>query len=357
MTTDLLHIALKKSQTSRIQEVDFNNLPFGKHFSDHMFVADFVDGEWQNLQVVPFSDFSFNPALSSLHYGQSIFEGMKAFKNEKGEVMMLRPLKNWERMNESAKRMCMATLPEDIFMGGLDALLRVDSDWVPTTPGSSLYIRPYMFATDVFLGVAPSKTYRFCIFTCPVGVYYTKPPKLKVETEYIRSAPGGTGYAKCAGNYGGSMYPTMLAQQEGYDQLMWTDATEHKYIEESGTMNIMFVLNGKLITPSLSDSILNGVTRDTLLRLARSWDFPVEERPISINEVISGIESGQLTEAFGVGTAVVVSPYSLIGYEGHDYMLPEIAADDSVAMQLRKALDDIRTGKAEDTFGWMHKVA
>ena len=356
MTTDLLQIKMRKTTQSRIQEVDFNNLPFGKHFADHMFVADYADGQWNDLRVVPFGDFSFNPALSSLHYGQSIFEGMKAYKNEAGEVLTFRPLDNWARMNESAKRMCMATIPEEIFMGGLEALLRTDADWVPNQPGSSLYIRPYMFATDVYLGVAASKTYRFCIFTCPVGVYYLKPLKVKVEMKYIRSAPGGVGSAKCAGNYAGALYPTMQAQQAGYDQLIWTDATEHQYIEESGTMNVMFVIDGKLVTPALSDSILNGVTRRSIIDIAESWDMSVEERNISIREVIEGIENGSLTEAFGAGTAVVVSPFQVIGYEGKDYMLPEHAPADSFAIRVKEYMNDLRTGKIEDTFGWTYKV-
>ncbi len=356
MTTDVLQIELRKAERSRIQEVDFNHLPFGKHFSDHMFVADFIDGQWQNQMIVPYDNFTLSPALSSLHYGQSIFEGMKAYKNEAGDVLLFRPYANLERMNESARRMCMAPVPEEVFMGGLEALLQTDADWVPNAPDSSLYIRPYMFATDATLGVSPSKTYRFCIFTCPVGAYYTNPPKLKVETEYIRSAPGGVGYAKCAGNYAGSMYPTMLAQQQGYDQLIWTDAREHKYIEESGTMNIMFIIDGKLITPPTSDSILKGVTRDTILQIARGWGIAVEERPVSIDEVISGIETGRLTEAFGAGTAVGCSPYSLIGYNGKDHMLPENAPENSVAVRLRKHLADLRTGKIADEFGWVHPV-
>ncbi len=356
MTTDVLQIELRKAERSRIQEVDFNNLPFGKHFSDHMFVADFIDGEWTNQMIVPFDNFTLSPALSSLHYGQSIFEGMKAFKNEAGEVRLFRPYENFKRMNESAKRMCMATLTEEVFMGGLEALLRVDADWVPSSPESSLYIRPYMFATDTYLGVAPSKTYRFCIFTCPVGAYYSKPPKLKVETDYIRSAPGGVGFAKCAGNYAGSMYPTLLAQQQGYDQLIWTDAREHKYIEESGTMNIMFIIDGKLVTPATSDSILKGVTRDSLLQIARSMGIEVEERLVSIEEVLTGIESGRLTEAFGAGTAVGASPYALIGYNGNDYMLPEYGPDNSIAVKLRDQMNGIRTGQVEDTFGWIHTV-
>ncbi len=356
MTTDLLPIEMHLATHSRIQEVDFNNLVFGKHFADHMFVADYNGTDWTDLRVVPFGDFSFNPALSSLHYGQSIFEGMKAYKNEAGEVLTFRPLENWARMNESASRMCMATIPEEVFMGGLEALLRTDADWVPTQPGSSLYIRPYMFATDVYLGVAASKTYRFCIFTCPVGVYYSKPLKVKVEMSYIRSARGGVGYAKCAGNYAGSMYPTQLAQQEGYDQLIWTDATEHQYIEESGTMNVMFVMDGKLVTPALSDSILNGVTRKSILDIARSWGMTVEERQVSLREMVAGIENGSLTEAFGVGTAAVVSPIQTIGYEGTDYMLPERAAADSFAIRVKNYMADLRTGNTPDTFGWTYTI-
>jgi len=356
MTTDVLSIELRKAERSRIEEVDFNNLPFGKHFSDHMFVADFVDGQWTNLQVVPFDNFSLSPALSSLHYGQAIFEGMKAYKNQAGEVLLFRPLDNFRRMNESARRMCMATLTEEVFMGGLEALLKADADWVPNTPGSSLYIRPYMFATDTFLGVSPSKTYRFCIFTCPVGTYYAKPPKVKVETEYIRAAPGGVGYAKCAGNYAGSMYPTMLAQQAGYDQILWTDAREHAYFEESGTMNVMFVIDGKVVTPPASDTILKGVTRDSVLQIVRHLGVEVDERPVAVAEVIDGLQNGRVTEAFGVGTAVVVSPYALIGYEGTDYLLPE-QTEESVARRVYHFLDNLRTGKSADTFGWTYKVA
>lgn len=356
MTTDLLQIELRKAETSRIEEVDFNNLPFGKHFSDHMFVVDFADGEWQTPYILPYGDFTISPAMSSLHYGQAIFEGMKAFKTDAGEVAMFRPLENFKRFNESAKRMCMATIPEELFMGGLEALLRLDAAWVPNTPGSSLYIRPYMFATDNYVGVAPSKTYRFCIFTCPVGVYYSKPPKLKVETEFIRSAPGGVGAAKCAGNYGGSMYPTLMAQQQGYDQLIWTDAITHEYIEESGTMNIMFLIDGKLVTPALSDSILRGITRDSLIQVAKHMGITVEERKVSVQEVISGIENGRLTEAFGAGTAVVVSPYSLIGYNGVDYKLPEFPTANSFAKRAADYLLDLRAGRIADEFGWMHKI-
>ncbi len=355
MTQDILQIETHQVATSRIAEVDFHTLPFGKHFSDHMFVADYADGEWQTMQILPYGDFTLSPATASLHYGQAIFEGMKAFKNDAGDVSLFRPLKNVDRFNISAQRMCMPTVPEEIFMGGLEALLRLDAAWVPNTPGGSLYIRPYMFSTDAFIGVRPSQTYRFCIFTCPVGQYYATPPKLKVETKYIRSAPGGVGFAKCAGNYASALYPTMLAQQAGYDQLIWTDALTHTYIEESGTMNIMFVIDGVLVTPNLSETTLDGVTRDSLLAIARHWDMPVAERPVSVAEVISGIQNGRLTEAFGAGTAVVVSPYSLIGFDGVDYHIPA-PTEASFAQRVGSYLTDLRTGKTDDSFGWMHTV-
>jgi branched-chain amino acid aminotransferase len=356
MTTDLLQIELQRATSSRIQEVDFDNLPFGKHFSDHQFVVDFVDGEWTNPRVEPFGNFSLSPATSALHYGQAIFEGMKAHKSPSGEVLLFRPEENAKRLNVSAQRMCMATLPEELFIGGLEALLREDADWVPTAAGSSLYLRPYMFSTDTFLGVAPSKTYRFCIFTCPVGIYYDKPLRVKIETEYIRAAEGGVGGAKCAGNYGGSLYPTMLAQQAGYDQLLWTDARDHAYFEESGTMNVMFVLDGKLVTPTVSDTILRGITRDSLVQIAQHLGIEVEERRVSVEEVIRGIETGRLTEAFGVGTAVVVSPMSVIGYNGDDYTLPKVSPENSVAITLKNYLSDLRTGLIDDEFDWVWAV-
>ena len=227
MTADTLQIEIQQTQKSRLQEVDFNNLVFGKNISDHMFIAEYRDGQWQDTRIVPYGDLSLSPATAALHYGQAIFEGMKAYKNAEGEVLLFRAVDNWKRMNKSAERLCMPTIPEEIFMGGLTELLRLDSGWVPSQEGCSLYIRPYMFATDPYIGVKPSDSYYFIIFTSPVGTYYAKPPRVKVETQYIRAAEGGVGGTKCAGNYAGSLYPAKLAQQEGYDQLIWTDAREH----------------------------------------------------------------------------------------------------------------------------------
>lgn len=355
METATLDIKIKKVTQSRIHEFDANNIVFGTQFTDHMLVADCINGEWQTPQIMPYGDMAFSPALTSLHYGQTIFEGMKAFKGQNGEINMFRPLENLKRFNISADRMCMAQVPEEIFIGGLEELLRLDAAWIPEGEDNSLYLRPFMFGSEEFLGVRPSHSYRFMIIMAPAGKYYSTPPKVKVETEYIRAAEGGVGYAKCGGNYAASLYPAKLASQQGYTQLLWTDAKEHKYFEESGTMNVMFVINGKIATPTTSSTILKGITRDTLLQIARSKGIEVEERRVSVEEIIKGIQDGSVTEVFGVGTAVVVSPFAAIGYEGDDYELPAITPN-SVSSQLKKTLDDIRTGKIEDTFGWVWTV-
>ena len=355
MTTETLNIEIQQVAQSRIHEVDFDNLAFGKHHADHMFVVDYADGEWQNPRVVPYGNLSLSPATAALHYGQSIFEGMKAYKNEADEVLLFRPLDNLARLNRSAERMCMPTLPEEIFMGGLETLLRIDAAWVPTKEDCSLYVRPYMFSTDPYIGVRPSDTYSFMIFTSPVGKYYSKPPKVKIETQYIRAAEGGVGAAKCAGNYAASLKPTKLAQEQGYDQLIWTDARDHAYIEESGTMNVMFSMDGKLVTPAISDTILNGVTRKSIIEIARYWDIPVEERRVSVQEIVEAMQKGTLEAAFGAGTAVVVSPFAAIAHDGIEYQLPALA-EDSFAIRAKNFLTDIRTGHVADPFGWVVKI-
>lgn len=353
--TDLLNIEVQPVTKSRIDTVDFDNLVFGRSFSDHMFVADYADGEWQNLRVVPYGDMLFTPALMALHYGQSIFEGLKAYKNEEGEVLVFRPWDNARRINKSAERLCMAEIPEEIFMEGLHTLLKLDAAWVPNTPGCSLYIRPYMFATDEYIGVTPSKTYRFVIFTCPVGAYYSKPVKIWVETKYSRAAPGGVGFSKNAGNYANSLYPAKQAQDRGYDQLIWTDATEHKYVEEAGTMNFMFVINNTLITPATSDTILDGVTRKSIIQIARDWGMPVEERKVAVSEVIEAISNGTLQEAFGAGTAAVVSPISVIAYDGIDYVLPDTPAD-AFSKRVKAEMEAIKLGHTTDIHEWVYKI-
>ena len=348
-------INITKTPQSRISELDYENIEFGKIFADHMFMVDFENGQWQTPQILPYGNLSLSPATSALHYGQAIFEGMKAYKNAEGEVQLFRPLDNARRLNLSAERMCMPTLPEEIFMQGLTELLKLDSEWVPPTAGCALYIRPFMFATDEFVGVRPSAKYRFIIFCCPVSAYYATPLRVKIETQYTRSVDGGAGFAKAAGNYGASMQPSKLAQEQGYQQLIWTDGKEHKYLEESGTMNLMFVINGKLITPALSTSILAGITRDSVLQLARDWEMPVEERKISISEILEAHKNGTLEEAFGCGTAAVIAPIIAIGYEGQDLDLPAVETR-KFSLKVAAELDKIKTGEAPDNHGWMVKV-
>jgi branched-chain amino acid aminotransferase len=353
--TETLDIKITKTKHSRLHETDFDNLPFGKIFTDHMFVADYADGEWKNLQVVPYGDISFSPAISSLHYGQSFFEGIKAYKHADGQVSVFRPDKNAVRFNKSAERLCMPTLPEEIFLQSIAAVIDVDRDWVPSKAGNSLYIRPFMFATDRFLGVAPSTTYSYMVLLCPVGPYFSKTLRVKIETHYTRSAEGGMGYAKSSGNYGGSMYPAKKATEEGFDQLIWTDAKDHQYIEEMGAANVMFVLDGTLITPSTRDTILDGVTRDTVLTLAREWGIPVEERRVSVAEIIEGAKNGKLTDAFGAGTAATIAPVGSIAHNGEEYFLSD-PKEREFSQKVLKELDAIKYGDVADTHGWNYIV-
>jgi len=356
MSVDTLTIPTQRVKQSRLPQVDFDNLQFGKTFSDHMFVVDYTDGAWQSPQVLPYGNMSLSPATSSLHYGQALFEGMKAYRDQNGDILLFRPLANHKRLNTSADRLCMPELPEELFMQGLSQLLREDAEWVPSKEGSSLYIRPLMFATDDYIGVRASLSYRFLIITCPVGKYYDKPVKVAVEPHYVRSAEGGAGYAKAAGNYAAALLPTRKMQEKGYDQLIWTDAREHKYIEESGTMNVMFVIDGVLITPSLSTSILHGVTRDSVLQVAKDLGYTVEERRVSVDEVIAAQQSGKLTEAFGTGTAAIISQIALIHYNGQDYELPPVEGR-KISNRVAAELDKIRTGQAPDTHDWVYKIS
>ena len=352
----MLNIPVTRAAQSRISEVDFDHLQFGKTFSDHMFVVDYKDGAWQEPQVVPYGAMELSPATSSLHYGQAIFEGMKAYREESGDILLFRPLANLRRLNASADRLCMPEVPEELFMQGLEQLLRVDADWVPIGKGRSLYIRPLMFATDDFIGVRPSLTYKFLIITGPVGAYYDVPVKVAVETTYVRSAEGGAGYAKAAGNYAAALYPTRRMQQQGYDQLIWTDAKEHKYVEESGTMNIMFVIDNVLITPSLSTSILHGITRDSVLQVARDLGFKVEERKVSVEEVAQAYKAGKLQEAFGTGTAAIISQIALIHYNGEDMELPPVQ-ERTISNAIGAELDKIRTAQAPDPHNWVYRLS
>lgn len=344
-------IKVIKTKHSKLPEVDFNRLEFGNHFSDHMLIADCLDGKWNEPEIVPFANLSISPATVALQYGQTVFEGMKAFRMQDGSINIFRIDKHYERFSRSLARMCMPQIPYEIFQEGMMQLVALDKNWVPVSEAGALYIRPFMFATDAVLGVKPSGSYRFIILTGPAGNLFSKPIKVKVETDYIRAANGGTGSTKCAGNYGGALYPTKLAKEQGYDNVIWTDAKEHKYVEESGVMNLMFGLDGKLVTPPLSDTILDGVTRDALLAIARQMGITVEERPVSIDEIKHAFKVNAITEAFGVGTAAVVAPIETIGINGMDYKLP-LNNNGSIMFQLKKQLEAIRFGTAPDIYDW-----
>jgi len=347
-----MQIKVQRVAETRIHEVDFDNIPFGREFADHMFIADYADGKWGDFRIEPYGSMMFSPAMLGLHYGQTIFEGMKAYRSDNGEVLMFRPIDNFKRLNVSAARMCMPSIPVDLMMEALKELIKIDADWVPQSKESALYIRPFMFATDHFLGVKPSDNYRCIIFTCPVGPYYSTALKVMVENSYTRAAKGGTGSAKSGGNYGGALLPTKLAQQKGYHQLLWTDSLEHKFIEESGTMNVMFQIGNALVTPPTGDTILKGITRDSVLTLAADLGLEVEERRISVDEIVAAHDKGQLLDAFGVGTAATIAPIELIGYNGRDLILPPVEVR-KMSKLIANQLTAIRYGETEDKFGWM----
>jgi branched-chain amino acid aminotransferase len=353
--TETLDIKLTKTSQSRLAQTDFDNLPFGRTFSDHMLVADYIDGEWKNFEIVPYGPIAMSPAISALHYGQAFFEGIKAYKHADGTVTIFRPDKNAIRFNKSAERLCMPTLPEDIFVQSIAAVVDIDRDWIPTKENHALYIRPFMFATDPYLGVTPSATYKFVVLVGPVGPYFSKVLRVKIETYYTRAAEGGMGYAKAAGNYGSSMLPARKAAEEGFDQLIWTDAKDHAYIEEMGAANAMFLLDGKLITAEAGNTILDGVTRDTVIALAKEWGITVEERKVSVAEIIEGAKNGKLTDAFGAGTAATIAPVGSISYNGEEYFLSDPETRE-FSKRVFNTLDAIKYGTTPDTHGWNYVV-
>jgi branched-chain amino acid aminotransferase len=343
-------IPIRKAMYSRIHEVDFENLEFGKYVSDHMLVCDFAGGEWKAPHIVPYANLSLSPTALALHYGQTVFEGMKAFRMIDGRVNIFRMEKHYDRFVRSLERMCMAVVPKEIFTEGLTQLINLDKQWIPSGPGA-LYIRPFVFASEARFGVKVSEEYRFIIFTGPVPSLYINPIRVKVETNYVRAGKGGTGFAKCGGNYGGAFLPTQKARTEGYEQVLWTDGKENKYIEESGMMNVMFVIGDTLVTPPLSDSILDGITRDSLLTLAKEIGFKCDVRRISIAELEKAFRDGSIKAAFGAGTAAVVAPIKTIHINGIDYQLPRYSSD-NILYKLKQKLEDVRSGTAPDTHGW-----
>jgi len=350
-----MDISITKTSRSKLKDLNLENIPFGKYFSDHMLVADCNKGEWGNVAIIPYQPLSFEPSLVALHYGQAIFEGMKAYKDQHGNAYIFRPYDNFHRFNVSAVRMNMPEIPEDIFIEGLRQLIQLDKNWIPARPDHSLYIRPLMFATDVTLGVRPSDTYKFIVMLSPTGPYYSEPMKISVEEKYTRAAPGGVGYAKNAGNYGGSMLAATLAKQNGYDQVLWTDAHEHKWLQEVGMMNVFFVINNVVVTPGLEDGcILAGVTRSSAITLLRDAGMAVEERKINIDELLEAYEKGVLQEAFGTGTAATIAMIEELRYKDH-IMRFDISRWKTTPA-LRKSLTAIREGKSNDKYGWMWKV-
>ena len=348
-------IRIRPASHSRIAEVDFDNLEFGKYVSDHMLVCDFHNGSWYEPQIVPFANLSLAPTALALHYGQTVFEGMKAFHMSNGNANIFRLDRHYLRLGHSLDRMCMPVIPEEIFIQGLEQLIGIDRKWIPTKDGSALYIRPFMIATEARFGVKVSDEYRFIIFTGPVPALYTKPIKVKVETKYVRAGKGGTGFAKCGGNYGAAFYPTKVARERGYDQVLWTDSRDHKFIEESGMMNVLFVIDGVLRTAPLSDTILDGITRDSLLTLAVDAGIPVSEKAVSVDELENAFVSERITEAFGAGTAAVVAPIKVINIHGTDYELPNYN-EASVSTRLKRHIEAIRSGNAPDVYSWNHVV-
>jgi branched-chain amino acid aminotransferase len=344
-----------KIERSKLNDINLENIPFGKYMTDYMLEVDFEDGEWKAPEIKPYQPLLIAPSLTAIHYGQAIFEGIKAYKNDAGEAFIFRPEDNYKRFNQSARRMQMPEVPEHIFMEGMRQLITLDKNWIPQKEDHSLYIRPFMFGTDETLGVKPSDSYKFMIILSPTGPYYSTPMRIYVEEKYVRAVPGGIGYAKAAGNYGGAMYATAQAKLKGYDQVLWTDAFEHKYVQECGTMNVIFIIGNKAVTPDLTEgTILDGVTRNTVLTLLKEMGLTVEERPLSIDEVIEAYKAGELKEVFGTGTAATVSIIKELTYK--EYNMPFDVNALTVAPAVKATLNAIRYGKVADSHGWMWKI-
>ena len=347
-------IPIKSVSQSKITEVDFDNLTFGSVFTDHMFVCDYKDGQWHTPKIVPYGNISISPAARVFHYGQAVFEGMKAYKDNDDQIWLFRPEENFERINTSAKRLAIPEFPKDYFFEGLKALIGLDSDWVKKGEGNSLYIRPVVFATQPSVMASPSDQYRFMILLSPAQSYYGGEVRVKIAEHYSRAASGGFGYAKAAGNYAGQFFPTELAKEEGFNQIIWTDAKEHKYVEEAGTMNLFFRIGDKLLTAPTSDRILDGVTRKSVITLAEDMGIDVEVRPIEVAEVIVAAKDGSLQEIFGSGTAAVINPIAGFGYKGETFDLPRLA--DTYASTFKQKIVDIQYNRAEDPHGWRYGI-
>ncbi len=354
-----MEIAFEKALSLK-EHPDESSLGFGTKFTDYMFNMDYnPEKGWHNPRIEPYGPMEMDPSTMVLHYGQTIFEGLKAYRTESGSIQLFRPKDNIRRFNQSGNRLCMPALDEKFVLAALLELLRLEKSWVPSAPGTSLYIRPTIIAMDPYVGLRVSHTYRFFIILSPVGAYYPEgfdPVKIWVTSQYVRAVRGGLGEAKTAANYAASLYATELAHKEGYTQVMWLDGVELKYVEEVGSMNIFFIIGDELITPMMSGSILSGVTRDSVITLARSWGMKVTERKISIDEIFVAHERGELKEIFGSGTAAVISPVGHMKFDGREITIGAGGVG-PVSARLFKELMDIQYGRVEDRFGWIMPVA
>lgn len=354
----MLDITFTKT-TQPKNKPDVDNLVFGTYFTDHMFTMDYsIDKGWIDPRIIPYQPISLEPSAMVFHYGQEMFEGLKAYKDESGTIRLFRPNKNIERSNHTSERLCIPEIPEEDYLQALKELVLIEKDWIPSKPGTSLYIRPFIIATDPFLGVKPSNTYKFIIITCPVGAYYKEglnPVKIWIEEEYVRAVKGGIGEAKAGANYVASIKSQVKAHEAGYSQVLWLDGVDRKYIEEVGAMNIFFKIDGEIVTPMLNGSILPGVTRDSVIQLCKKWDLPVSERRISINEVYEAYEQGKLEEVFGTGTAAVVSPVGELKW-GDKIMCVNNGEIGEVSQRLYDTVTGIQTGLISDDMNWSLKL-
>ena len=347
---------INKAKTSKISNVDFDNLTFGKLFTDHMFICDYNNNSWNNARIVPYKNIEISPSARVFHYGQAIFEGMKCYRSDKDSLILFRPDENFKRFNKSSSRMAIPEIPEKIFFDGLTELLRIDKDWVKKGDGNALYVRPFVFASEPSINASEAIEYTFMIICCPAKSYYgNQKIKVKIEEKYSRAAKGGVGYAKAAGNYAAQFYPTAIAKEEGYQQIIWTDSNNHKSIEEAGTMNLFFRIGDKLITSPTSDSILDGITRKSIIKLAKDLNIDVEERIITVDELLEAQDSGSLKEIFGTGTAVVILPIKTFGYQNNDFNLPDL--DNPWSLELKKKLTDIQYDKSSEYEDWKVKIS
>ena len=345
---------IEQTQNSKIHDINFDTLSFGEVFTDHMFVCDYVDGQWIDPRIVPYQPIQIDPSASVLHYGQAVFEGMKAYKDEQGKAWLFRPEDNHARINKSSVRLAIPEFPKDYFMDGLNELLTLDKQWIRPGIGNSLYVRPFVFANQAAVSASASNRYQFIIICSPVKSYYSGEINVLVSEKYSRAASGGVGFAKAAGNYAASFYPTQLALKEGYQQIIWTDANTHQYLEECGTMNVFFRINDTLITAPTTDTILDGITRKSVIQIAQDAGVKVEVRPVNIDEIIAAHKEGSLKEIFGAGTAVVISPISGLGYKGEKYIIP--SQSNSFAEMIKERIINIQYNNSNDPYGWRKEV-